>query len=292
MVGVFGLFMSRTFLEMMDTPAGAVLDGASLYMRIYFLGLPGNMLYNFGAAVMRAVGDTKRPLYYLSLAGVINIVFNIITVAFFGMGVAGVAIATIISQYISAILVTLNLMRSQGSVHLDLKRLRIRKQMLGGILRVGLPAGLSSALFSISNVLIQSSINSFGANAIAGSTGASQLESFVYVSMNSISQAALSFTGQNIGAQKYERVNKVMRICLLLVVAAGLFFGILVDAVFRAASAPVYQRRPRPDGHCRRGAQWADPHAHHLHHVLPGRRHGGACHACCAAWAVLLRRRW
>ncbi len=227
-VGVFGLFMSRTFLEMMDTPAGAVLDGASLYMRIYFLGLPGNMLYNFGAAVMRAVGDTKRPLYYLSLAGVINIVFNIITVAFFGMGVAGVAIATIISQYISAILVTLNLMRSQGSVHLDLKRLRIRKQMLGGILRVGLPAGLSSALFSISNVLIQSSINSFGANAIAGSTGASQLESFVYVSMNSISQAALSFTGQNIGAQKYERVNKVMRICLLLVVAAGLFFGILV----------------------------------------------------------------
>ena len=181
---------------------------------------------------------------------------------------AGVAIATIISQYISAILVTLNLMRSQGSVHLDLKRLRIRKQMLGGILRVGLPAGLSSALFSISNVLIQSSINSFGANAIAGSTGASQLESFVYVSMNSISQAALSFTGQNIGAQKYERVNKVMRICLLLVVAAGLFFGILVDAVFRAASAPVYQRRPRPDGHCRRGAQWADPHAHHLHHVF------------------------
>ena len=228
LVGIFGRFMSRTFLVMMDTPEGAVLDGASLYMRIYFLGLPGNMLYNFGAAVMRAVGDTKRPLYYLSLAGVVNIIFNIITVAFFGMGVAGVAIATIVSQYISAILVLLNLMRSQGSVHLDLKRLRIKKQMFGGIMRVGLPAGLSSAVFSISNVLIQSSINSFGANAIAGSTGASQLESFVFVSMNAISQAALSFTGQNIGAQKYERVSKVMRVCLLLVVAAGLFFGMLV----------------------------------------------------------------
>ena len=227
-VGIFGLFMSRTFLVMMDTPEGAVLDGASLYMRIYFLGLPGNMLYNFGAAVMRAVGDTKRPLYYLSLAGVVNIIFNIITVAFFGMGVAGVAIATIVSQYISAILVLLNLMRSQGSVHLDLKRLRIKKQMFGGIMRVGLPAGLSSAVFSISNVLIQSSINSFGANAIAGSTGASQLESFVFVSMNAISQAALSFTGPKIGAQKYERVSKVMRVCLLLVVAAGLFFGMLV----------------------------------------------------------------
>lgn len=228
LVGIFGLFMSHTFLVWMGTPEGNVLDGASLYMRIYFLGMPGNMLYNFGAAVMRSVGDTKRPLYYLSLAGVINIVLNIITVAFFGMGVAGVAIATIVSQYVSAVLVLLNLIRSHGSVHLDLKKLRIKKVMLGGIMKIGLPAGFSSIIFSISNVLIQSSINSFGANAMAGSGSASQLENFVYTAMNAIAQAALSFTGQNIGAQRYDRIAKIMRVCMISVIVAGIVLGSLV----------------------------------------------------------------
>ena len=205
-----------------------MLDGASLYMRIYFLGMPGNMLYNFGAAIMRSVGDTKRPLYYLSLAGVINIILNIVTVAAFGMGVAGVALATIVSQYISAALVTLNLIRSHGSVHLDVKKLRIQKPILGGIMKIGLPAGFSSIIFSISNVMIQSSINAFGENAIAGSGAASQLESFVYTGMNAVSQAALSFTGQNIGAQRYDRISKIMRTCSLVVVAAGVVVGSLV----------------------------------------------------------------
>ena len=150
LVGIFGLLMSHTFLVWMGTPEGNVLEGASLYMRIYFLGMPGNMLYNFGAAIMRSVGDTKRPLYYLTLAGVINIILNIVTVAFFGMGVAGVALATITSQYISAILVLLNLIRSHGSVHLDLKQLRIKARILGGIMKIGLPAGFSSIIFSIS----------------------------------------------------------------------------------------------------------------------------------------------
>ena len=228
LVGIFGLLMSHTFLVWMDTPEGNVLEGASLYMRIYFLGMPGNMLYNFGSAVMRSVGDTKRPLYYLTLAGVINIILNIVTVACFGMGVAGVALATITSQYVSAILVLLNLMRSHGSVHLDLKKLRIKKNILGGIMRVGLPAGFSSIIFSISNVLIQSSINSFGANAMAGSTAASNLENFVYVSMNSISQATLSFTGQSIGAQRYDRLVRITRVSAFVVMVTGAVLGTLV----------------------------------------------------------------
>mgnify|MGYP005778707699 CR=1 FL=1 len=227
-VGVLGLCLSRMLLEMMGTPEGNVLDDAALYMRIYFLGMPGNMLYNFGSAIMRAVGDTKRPLYYLTLAGIVNIVLNIITVAFLGMGVAGVAIATIVSQYISAALVLLNLVRSHGSVHVDLKALRIQKDKVRDIMKIGLPAGLSSTIFSISNVLIQSSINSFGANAMAGSTASSNLENFVYVAMNAISQAALSFTGQNIGARRFDRLWRIARTSILVVVAAGLALGMLV----------------------------------------------------------------
>ena len=227
-VGVFGLIFSKLFLEMMGTPEGAVLENATLYMRIYFLGMPANMAYNFGSAIMRAVGDTKRPLYYLSLAGAVNIVLNIVTVAFFGMGVAGVAIATIVAQYISAVLVLLNLIRSHGSVHLDVKALRIHGAKVREIMRIGLPAGLSSTIFSISNVLIQSSINSFGANAMAGSTAASNLENFVYVSMNSISQATLSFTGQSIGAQRYDRLVRITRVSAFVVMVTGAVLGTLV----------------------------------------------------------------
>ena len=227
-VGVFGLIFSKLFLEMMGTPEGTVLENATLYMRIYFLGMPANMAYNFGSAIMRAVGDTKRPLYYLSLAGAVNIVLNIVTVAFFGMGVAGVAIATIVAQYISAVLVLLNLIRSHGSVHLDVKALRIHGAKVREIMRIGLPAGLSSTIFSISNVLIQSSINSFGANAMAGSTAASNLENFVYVSMNSISQATLSFTGQSIGAQRYDRLVRITRVSAFVVMMTGAVLGTLV----------------------------------------------------------------
>ena len=227
-VGVLGLIFSKLFLEMMGTPEGTVLENATLYMRIYFLGMPANMAYNFGSAIMRAVGDTKRPLYYLSLAGAVNIVLNIVTVAFFGMGVAGVAIATIVAQYISAVLVLLNLIRSHGSVHLDIKALRIHGAKVREIMRIGLPAGLSSTIFSISNVLIQSSINSFGANAMAGSTAASNLENFVYVSMNSISQATLSFTGQSIGAQRYDRLVRITRVSAFVVMVTGAVLGTLV----------------------------------------------------------------
>lgn len=233
-VGIFGLIMSRTFLEWMGTPEGKVLDDAAMYMRIYFLGMPANMAYNFGAAILRAIGDTKHPLYYLALSGLVNVALNLLLVIVFGMGVSGVAVATIMSQYISAVLVLLNLIRSHGSVHLNLKKLRICRDKVLGILKVGLPAGLQGTIFSVSNVLIQSSVNSFGTNAMAGNTAASNLENFVYIAMNSIYQAALSFTGQNVGARKYERINKILRTSLLSTLVVGVVLGGLATLFSRS----------------------------------------------------------
>ena len=188
-----GYFSASPLLTLMGTPDD-VIDQATLYMRIYFIGMPVNMLYNFGAAVLRAIGDTKRPLYYLFIAGVVNIVLNLVFVIIFHLDVAGVAIATVISQAISAVLVTLCLMRSDAAYQLHLKKLKIHKDKLFQIAQIGLPAGMQGAIFSISNVLIQSSINSFGSLAMAGSTAAANIEGFVYVSMNSFYKASLSFT--------------------------------------------------------------------------------------------------
>jgi Na+-driven multidrug efflux pump len=185
-------------------------------------------VYNFGASILRAVGDTKRPLIYLTIAGVVNVLLNLILVIVFHMNVAGVAIATVASQAVSAVLVVLCLMRSHGVVHLELKELRIYKRQLIDIAKVGLPAGLQGSLFSISNVLIQSSVNGFGEVVVAANSAGGNLEGFVYTAMNAIHQAALTFASQNLGAGKIKRVRRSVLVCLLTVLAIGLIFGNLM----------------------------------------------------------------
>lgn len=219
-----GLALSRPALLMMDTPEN-VIDQAVLYIRIYFVGMPVMMLYNFGSAVLRAVGDTRRPLYFLLIAGVVNVVLNLFFVIVLSMGVAGVALATVISQGISAALVLLCLMRSQGDYQVSLKKLRIVKDKMIKMVKIGLPAGLQGALFSVSNVLIQSSVNSFGSIAMAGNTAAQNLEGFVYTAMNSLHQTCISFTGQNYGARQYKRMGRILLICLGCVIVVGVVMG-------------------------------------------------------------------
>ena len=224
-VGLIGFIFCRPLLKLMDNP---VLNLATTYMKIYFLGMPFNMIYNFGASILRAVGDTRRPLTYLTIAGVVNVVLNLITVVLLHMNVAGVAIATVASQAVSAVLVVACLMRSHGVVHLDVKELRIHKRQLIDIARVGLPAGLQGSLFSISNVLIQSSVNSFGEVVVAANSAGSNLEGFVYTAMNAIHQAALTFASQNLGAGKIRRVRRSMWVCIATVTVIGLVMGNLL----------------------------------------------------------------
>lgn len=223
-LSVIGYVLAKPMLTWMGTP-NEILPHSVDYMHIYFLGMPSMLVYNFGAAILRAVGDTKRPLYFLTVAGVINIGLNLFLVINVGMGVSGVAWATIISQTISAILVVYTLIRSDGCIHLDLRQLKLCKDKVLRIARVGLPAGFQGAIFSISNVLIQSSVNSFGAIAVAGNTASSNIEGFVYNSMNSFHQTAISFTGQNMGAKKYNRVHKIMWLCLACVTVTGVVMG-------------------------------------------------------------------
>ncbi len=220
-----GFFVAPVALTAMGTPP-EVLDQAVLYIRIYFAAMPAMMVYNFGSAILRAVGDTRRPLYFLSIAGVINVILNLVFVIRFSMDVAGVALATAISQVVSAILVVVCLIRSEGPYQLRLKELRIVPHKLGMMARIGLPAGLQGAIFSISNVLIQSSVNSFGATAMAGNSAAGNLEGFVYTAMNSLHQTAISFVGQNFGAKKYKRIGKISILCLGIVTVVGLVMGI------------------------------------------------------------------
>lgn len=219
-----GFFVSRPALTLMDTPMD-VIEHSVVYMRIYFAGMPFMMGYNFGSAVLRAVGDTKRPLYFLSIAGVVNVLLNLLFVIVFSMGVAGVATATVISQAISAALVLRCLVKTDGAYKLILKGMKIDPDKLKRMVQIGVPAGLQGALFSISNVLIQSSVNSFESIAMAGNTAGSNLEGFVYTSMNALYQSAISFAGQNYGARQYKRVGRVLLICEALVIAVGLFLG-------------------------------------------------------------------
>ena len=215
-----GIFLAAPLLELMGTPPEC-LDQAVLYMRIIFIGMPAQMVYNFGAAILRAVGDTRRPLLFLLAAGIVNVLLNLFFVIVFHMDTAGVALATIISQSISAVLVVLCLMRSHTPYRLRFRRLRVRKAQLQQIIRVGLPAGIQGAVFSVSNVLIQSSINSFGSLAVGGNTAASNIEGFAYTSMNSLYQASLSFTSQNVGARKLQRVVPILLRCLGVVLTVG-----------------------------------------------------------------------
>jgi len=239
---VIGQLFSEPMLILMGTPKD-ILPLSVSYMKIYFCGMPVMLLYNFGAAILRAVGDTKRPLYYLSLAGVINIILNLIFVIRFSMGVRGVAWATNISQAVSAILIIRCLIKNEGPCRLSLSKLCLDKKETSRIAKVGLPAGFQGAIFSISNVLIQSSVNSFGAIAVAGNTATCNLEGFVYNSMNSFHQTAISFTGQNMGAKNMKRVQRVLVICLLCVTATGLGMGLLGFA-FGSELLGIYSTDP------------------------------------------------
>ena len=225
-LAIVGIFLARPLLVLMGTPTD-VLSKSVLYMRIYFLGMPVMLLYNFGSAILRAVGDTKRPLFYLSAAGVVNVILNLIFVLAFDMHVAGVALATVLSQALSAFLIVRCLVRTDGFCKLNMKALSIQKEKLLKMIKIGLPAGLQGSLFSISNVLIQSSINSFGSVAMAGNTASSNLEGFVYNAMNAIHQTALTFSSQNYGGKQYKRIKKVIVLNISLVTLVGLVMGFL-----------------------------------------------------------------
>ena len=223
---VVGVTFSETFLHMMGTPEN-VLKLSAVYMKIYFGGIVFSMIYNFCASILRAAGDTKSPLVFLSIAGVVNVVLNLIFVTAFHINVAGVALATTISQAVSAILVVLALMKRDDACRLDLRMVRFHKAQLIKMIKIGLPAGIQGSLFSISNVLIQSSINSFGDIFMSGNAAASNIEGFAYVCINAFSQASVNFVGQNAGAKQYDRVRKTVLICLACVFVVGLGVGLL-----------------------------------------------------------------
>ena len=219
-----GLLGSPALLHLLNTKED-LYPGAVLYLRVYFLGMPALALYNFGNAIFSAIGETKKPLYYLCIAGVLNILLNLFFVIVCRLDVAGVALATIISQTVSACMVTRMLMKEEGALHLDLHHLGFHMGALKQILLIGLPAGLQSTVFSLSNVVIQSAINSFGSTVVAGSSASANLEGFVYTAMNAFSQAAVTFTSQNMGARKYQNLNRVVLNCLLCAIVTGVVLG-------------------------------------------------------------------
>ena len=241
-VGAVGVFLCRPLLVLMGSPTD-VLDKATLYMRVYFLGMPGFMVFNFGAAILRSAGDTKRPLIILSISGLANVVLNLFFVILFEMDVAGVALATITSQYISAVWIVIILLKENFAYKLFLGKLRIYKNEFLQIIIYGLPIGIQSAFFSVSNVIIQSSINSFGTLVVAGNSAASNIEGFVYSASNSISQTAMTFAGQNTGAGDYKRVKKVLIECSLLTLVVGMFLGAVV-ILFKTPLLLIYTDNP------------------------------------------------
>ena len=224
MMAVIGVLLAKWALEIMGTPDD-VIGQSALYMRIYFMGMPFFMLYNYGAAILRAVGDTKRPLLFLIISGATNVVLNLLLVIQFHLGVAGVAIATVISQCISCILVLRCLYLSDGSYQLRFNKLGMKTRYVKQIFQIGIPAGIQSTIINFSNVLLQSSVNSFGSVAMAGYTAANNILGFLYMSVNSITQACMSFTSQNYGVGKYKRMDRVLIDCLILTVSVPLLLG-------------------------------------------------------------------
>lgn len=235
---VIGLVGAPKLLKLMQAPP-EVLDLAVLYLRIYFLGMASMMVYNFGSAILRAIGDTKRPLYYLLSAGIVNVLLNLFFVIVCHLGVAGVAMATVISQTISAFLVVQCLIKEQSSIHLELKELAISKEKLRKIMQIGLPAGFQGTVFSLSNVVIQSAVNSFGNIAVAGNSAAANIEGFVYMAMNAFYQATISFTSQNYGAREYKRIYKILFAGELFVIVTGVLLGNLA-VVFGETLLGIY----------------------------------------------------
>lgn len=233
-LGIIGYIFSGTFLEWMDTPEN-VIEKAKLYLMIYFIGTPANLVYNFGASILRSIGETKKPLYFLTISGILNVILNVALVIGCGLGdrglgVIGVGVGTIVSQYVSAVCVIVYMMKRTDCAHFAWKEMRIYGDKLKKIIRVGLPAGIQGIAFSLSNVLIQSSINSFKEFAVAGNGACANVEGFTYMAMNSVYHATLTFVGQNVGAKKYHRINKVFLTCLALVVIIGVVFGFLTYA--------------------------------------------------------------
>ena len=219
-----GVLLARFALNLMGTP-NDVIDQSVLYMRIYFLGMPFFMLYNYGAAILRAVGDTKRPLFFLVISGMTNAVLNLVLVIVFHMGVAGVAIGTIVSQLISSILVLRCLYTSNTSYRLYFSKLGIKTQYLKQIFQVAIPAGIQSTVINLSNALLQSSVNSFGSVAMAGYTAANNIFGFLYMSVNAVTQSCMSFTSQNYGVKKLKRMDRVLLDCMILSVGVTLTLG-------------------------------------------------------------------
>ena len=222
-----GYFGSRTFLGWIDTP-GDILDQSTAYLQIFFLGMPANSVYMFAAAALRATGETRYPLLVLIISGLVNVALNLLSVAVLHMGVQGVAWATVISQVLSAIIILAHMCRLKGGIQVSARKLRIHGGELRLLLKLGVPAALQSAMFTLSNVIIQSGINSFGSSAVAGASAASSIESIVFLVADSISHAATIFAGQNMGAKKYDRVPRVLSSCLLLSVVLVQAFAVLV----------------------------------------------------------------
>ena len=221
---VFGFIFANPALKLMGSPED-VIGLATLYLKIYFLGMPALLIYNFGAAMLRAIGDTKRPLYFLTISGVLNVLLNLALVIVFDMKVAGVATATVISEYVSAVLVLIYLYKKGGLLKFEPSKLKVDRYILRRMIGIGIPAGVQGTIFSISNVVIQSSVNSFGSTVIAGNSATMNIEGFVYIAMNSIYQTAITFVGQNYGAGEKKRVLRCTFLCEGIVVAVGVAFG-------------------------------------------------------------------
>lgn len=223
-VALLGIILSTPLLQMMGTP-GDIISLSTLYMKIHFIGMPASMVYNFGAAILRAVGDSKRPMYFLTVSGVVNVILNIVFVAGFSMGVSGVAWSTVISQYLTMILILTSLSKSEDAIRFNWRRLQVHKGKLGQIVRIGLPAGLQGLLFSISNVLIQSAVNSFGSIMVAASAASSNVENLVGTTTNSYYNAAITYTGQSMGAKDYDKIDEIAKISTVFVFATWLALG-------------------------------------------------------------------
>lgn len=242
LVLIIGFFASKQFLLWMGSPSD-VIDLSTLYLKIYFLGAPASLVYNFGASIVRSNGDTTRPFLILGATGLINVVLNLILVIVFHMDVAGVAIATIVAQYISAVAILRILVKLPNECRLDIKKLRVDKKSLEKILQIGIPAGVQATMFSMSNVLIQSTINSFGSVVIAGNSAATNAENVVWACIIGFSQAAITFTSQNIGAKRYENVRKIYWRCMVLAVAATIGIAVVM-LIFSAQMVGLFSKDP------------------------------------------------
>ncbi len=237
-VGIFGFIFAPQLLRLMDTP-DSVIEHSTLYIRIIFCGVPANLLYNYCASILRSSGDTKHPLIFLTVSGLANVVLNIVLVTAFDMGVEGVAVATVASQVLSAVMVVVYMCRSDSYLKITLRELKIDRGTLSKMMAIGIPSGIQGSLFSLSNVVIQSSINSFDDIVMAGNSAAGNIEGFIWIAMNSVSQASVTFTGQNVGAKKYNRIGRVLVGCMAVTAAVWALFAAAV-LIFRTELLGLY----------------------------------------------------